>query len=362
LRVALHADAVAHAIPGGVGSYVRCLADALLSSDVDMRFVVSRSAESLPSNWPRERVQRSALPLHALYAAWNFLRMPSLSGFDVVHAPGLVMPAARGARLVAAVHDDNVEQFPELVPPFWRALYRRGFRVALREASVLVAPCEATKVRLVDVYGVDDRRVVVAPLAPVMRPGHAADPAILSHKGIRAPYVLHVGTLEPRKNQPLLVRAFAAANLPDHQLVLAGAAGWGATATHDAIRETGTTDRVVVTGRVTDAQLASLYGHADAFAFPSVYEGFGLPLLEAFAYGLPSLASNDAALTEVGGGAALHSDAAGLSSALVSVCTDEALRSSLREAGPRRAAEFTWERTARLTREAWASAVSAGRQ
>jgi glycosyltransferase involved in cell wall biosynthesis len=86
-----------------------------------------------------------------------------------------------------------------------------------------------------------------------------------------------------------------------------------------------------------------------------------MPLLEAFAYGVPSVASNDPALTEIGGGAALHADPSALTSALVSICTDETLRASLREAGPRRAGEFTWDATARLTREAWASAVSAGR-
>jgi glycosyltransferase involved in cell wall biosynthesis len=359
MKVGLHADAVAHAVPGGVGAYVRCLADALLATDTELRFVVSRSAGDLPSSWSREKIDRSALPLHALYASWNFLRAPSLSGFDVVHAPGLVMPAARGARLVAAIHDDNVEQFPELVPAFWRALYRRGFRVALREASVLVVPCEATKRRLIDVYAVESARVVVAPLAPVVRPGSPEDASVLDRHGIRRPYVLHVGTLEPRKNQPLLVRAFADAELSGHQLVLAGVAGWGAKATHDAIRETGAD--VVVTGRVTDEQLAALYSHADAFAFPSIYEGFGMPLLEAFAYGIPCVASNDPALTEIGAGAALHADPSVLAGGLTSICTDGALRETLRDAGPRRAAEFTWERTARLTREAWAAALSAER-
>src|SRR5207302_1361438 len=150
MKVGLHADAVAHAIPGGIGSYVRCLADEMLRSspEVDLRLLVSRSADALPQNWPPTAIQRSPLPLHALYGAWNFLRKPVLTGLDVVHAPGLVMPPVRGGRLVATVHDDNVEQFPQLVPPVWRALYRRGFRLALREAAVLCAPCEATKRRL----------------------------------------------------------------------------------------------------------------------------------------------------------------------------------------------------------------------
>jgi glycosyltransferase involved in cell wall biosynthesis len=363
--VGLHADAVAHSVAGGIGAYVaRLTAELLRNPDgVDLRLIVSRSSNGLPSSWPRERIVRSPLPLRAAYVAWNFARVPAVRGLDVVHAPGYVVPAARDARLVATVPDDTIERHPELVPAFWRTLYRRGLHVALREASVLCAISEATKRVLIDAHGVEADRVVVTPLAPLVAPGHAEDVSVFERHGIRVPYVLHVGTIEPRKNQAALVRAFAKAALHSHQLVLAGVPGWGSAQTDEAVAACDLSSRVVITGRVSDDELAALYAHAAAFAFPSVYEGFGMPLVEALGFGVPSVASQDAALREVAGGAAVHTDtgdAEAFAAALEAVCTDDALRARLAEAGPRRAAEYTWDRTARTTIAAWSSAVAAG--
>jgi glycosyltransferase involved in cell wall biosynthesis len=363
VKVGLHADAVAHAIPGGVGSYVRRLVDELLRDPdgFDLELVVSRSTRRLPDEWADARVRRMPLGLRALYMTWNFLGVPALKGFDVVHATGLIVPPARDAKLVATIHDDTVERFPELVPAPWGRLYRRGFRTALRDASVLCANSEATRWRLVDAYGVAADRIVVTPLAPVVTPGHPQVADVFDRCAIRAPYVLNVSTVEPRKNQPALVRGFAKARLVEHQLVIAGAPGWGSDATREAIDQTGTSSRVVLTGRVSDSELAALYARADAFAFPSVYEGFGMPLLEALAHGLPSLSSTDDALREVGGDAVLAVDAsddAELALGIIRICTDDDVRQLLRAAGPRRAAEYSWARTARATIGAWKAAVA----
>jgi glycosyltransferase involved in cell wall biosynthesis len=362
MRVGLHADAVGHAIPGGIGSYVRCLVDELVNDPkdgVDVRLLAARGTK-LPADWPDGIIASSSLPLRAMYALWNVLRGPGLEGYDVVHATGLVIPPARSARLVATIHDDTVERFSELVPRFWRALYRRGFRIALREAAVLCANSEATKRRLVREYGIDADRVAITPLAPLVSPGHSQDATVLGRHGIRDPYVLHVGTLEPRKNQAALVRAFAAARLVEHQLVCAGVPGWGAEEIQAAIASSGKADRIVVTGRVSDDELAALYASADAFAFPSVYEGFGMPLVEALAYGLPAVTSNDEALRELGADAVITidpSDEAGFARALIRICTDDELRSELRAAGRARAAHYTWKACAEATRSAWRRAL-----
>lgn len=222
------------------------------------------------------------------------------------------------------------------------------------------ANSEATKRRCCARYGIDPDRVVVTPLAPVVTPDHQRDETICARFGIRPPYVLNVSTLSPRKNQPTLVRAFAAAGLDEHRLVLAGHDGWQTGELHAAVERSGLGDKVVLTGGVTDDELAALYAGADAFAFPSVYEGFGLPLLEALAFGIPCVCSTDDALREVAGEAAVSVDASdepGLSAALQSLCADESLRARLREAGPRRASSFTWRRTAELTIDAWRRAM-----
>lgn len=363
MRVGIHVDAVSHAIPGGIGAYVRRLVDELLRdpAEAEIRLLVSRSA-SLPPDWPREAVVRSALPTKLLYMSWNALRVPSVDPLDVVHATALVMPPA--PRLVATVHDDVVDRYPELVPPFWRRLYRRGLRIALRDARVLCANSEATKCRIVERYGIDARRIVVTPPAPLVHPGHREDATVLERLGIDPPFLLNVGTLEPRKNQAALVRAFASADLRSHRLVLAGAKGWGADQVLRAIGASGAADRIVVTGDLTDDEIAALYARADAFAFPSLYEGFGLPLLEALAYALPAVASTDDALVEVGGEATVAvgaTDERALSEALVGVCTDEALRARLRAAGPSRAARYTWRRCAEATIGAWRRAMAEDR-
>lgn len=367
MKVLLHADPVTHALPGGIGTYVARLLDALLITPggPQIELLVSRSAGQLPAAWDALPVRRAALPLRALYAAWNGPRRPaSGAGADVVHATNLVLPPG-GRALVATVHDLNVDLYPSLVPQPWRALYRRGLQLAVREAGVLLTSTVATADLLRERYGVPPERLALTPFGPGLGPDAPREDQALVRLGVRAPYVLTVGTLEPRKNQDALVRAFAAARgLAGHQLVLAGAPGWGADVVRDAVAACGAADRIVVTGGTSPAALAALYAGADAFALPSHYEGFGLPLLEAMSFGLPCVASTDPALTEVAGGAAVHvgaDDVDALAAALERVTGDDALRAELRAASLDRATAFSWERTATATVEAYRRAAAVGR-
>jgi glycosyltransferase involved in cell wall biosynthesis len=347
VRVLVHADAVGHAIPGGIGAYTRSLVTAL-AGRVDVELLVSRSAGPLPWDLP---VRRAALPLRPLYASWTAARLPrSARGAGVVHATGLVLPPG-GRRLVVTVHDLNVELYPELVPQPWRALYRRSLQQAVRHADVLLTSTRAIADALQERFAVAADRLAVTPFGPGLAPGAPRDDAAPARLGVRPPYVLSVGTLEPRKDQVGLVRAFAAADLPDHQLVLAGARGWGAEAVERAAGP-----GVVLTGAVPPEALAALYAGADAFALPSRYEGFGLPALEALAHGVPTVVSDDPALVEVTGGAALVvpvGDVDALADALRALTADGALRDRLRTAGPARAARSSWDRTAEATVEAY---------
>lgn len=364
MRVGIHADPAAHSVPGGVGVYVRRLVDALLASPGrhEIHPIVTRFAEP-PTSWPAESLIRPQLPFAALYSSWNFLGRPPLDQpLDVVHATGLAVPPARGARLVSTVHDLAVERLPEVVPQPWRTIYRRGLKVCLERSVVILAVSEATKTGLVEAHGVDADRIVVTPEAPNVTPGSPSNDAVLDRLALDGPYILNVGTIEPRKNQVRLVNAFARAmdGLPDHRLVLAGIPGWGQEQVEEAIGRLRVGHRVTLTGKVTNLDLASLYGKASVFALPSLYEGFGIPLVEALAFGIPSVCSTTPALTELAGDAALTVEAADidpLAEALVKLATDTALRNRLSAAAVRRAAGYSWERTAELTLAAYERAA-----
>ena len=223
-------------------------------------------------------------------------------------------------------------------------------------------------------HGADPSKVHVTPLASSLSSSSSGsgsgsssgsggqgdrDPAeVLARLRVPSPYVLFVGTLEPRKNVVRLVRSYRravdAAGLP-HALVLAGPSGWGG---EDLLHELATpgAGRVVRTGAVSPDDLDALYRAADCFAYPSLYEGFGLPVVEAMSRGVPTLTSNVSSLPETAGGAALlvdPTDEAAIAAALERMLTDADLASDLRERGPRQAAGFSWPATARATLEVY---------
>lgn len=277
---------------------------------------------------------------------------------DLFHATNYVLPRAPGVPLVVTVHDLALLRHPDLGTPALRRLVART-AYSVREARRVIADSEATRRDVIALLEVEPSKVRAVPLGcdPLFAPGDAdvARREVARHFGIEQPYVLHVGTIEPRKNLERLVAAFGRArreyHLP-HILVLAGAPGWGIEAVRTRIAREGLADVVRLTGSVSGDQLLALYRAASLFAFPSLYEGFGLPVLEAMACGTPVLSSNAAALPEVVGEAALMVDPCdddALTAAIGRGIGDAALRDQLQRAGPARAAQFTWERCAAAT-------------
>ncbi len=370
--VAVHVDQLWFAAPGGIGTYVRHLVPALARCDPELGILLFRARSDRPD--PPEPWLSAFLievldrPIRSLYPAWDLLARPALpprvASADLVHATNhaAIPPKPPGGRLVVTVHDLAFLRFPRLYPRAWRALYRLGLQAAVRRADAILAPSRATAEDLVARTRVDPRRVHVTPLAATLPEGGREVDEVLGRLKVRTPYVLFVGTLEPRKNLVRLVRAYrrvAAAGLP-HALVLAGPMGW---AHEPLLREIALPGRgeIVLTGPVPEDDLDALYRGASAFVYPSLHEGFGLPVLEAMARSVPTIVSRTSSLPEVAGEAALGVDprsVSELADALRRVLTDTGLAERLAAAGRARARGFSWAETARRTLEAYREALA----
>jgi glycosyltransferase involved in cell wall biosynthesis len=230
----------------------------------------------------------------------------------------------------------------------------------VRRATRVLTPSEFSRRAILRHYAVDEHKVVVAPngVSARFRPMDrgTARSAVQHRFGLRGPFVLTVGDLQPRKNHTGLLRAFeeVVRNRPSlqHQLVFAGKETWYSRDFHRAVQSSPVRDRVRFTGFVDDEDLVRLYGACDLFAFPSFYEGFGLPILEAMACGRAVVCSNTTAMPEVAGSAAILFDPYStheMARAMIDVLADRELRARMERMGTRRAAMFSWERAAEET-------------
>ncbi|MTD55002.1 glycosyltransferase family 4 protein [Amycolatopsis pithecellobii] len=314
-------------VPGGTGRYTAELLRALAVTAPpgwEVAGVVARR-----SDVPVDGVRVLALPPRALVAAWQ-LGVPYWPGGDAVHAPTPLAPP-RG-RVSVTVHDTVPWTHPGTLTPRGVAWHRAMIRRAARRARGLIVPTQAVA---------DDLRRWVPVRVPVRVAGHGVTAALSSGVDVAdlpEHYVLAVGTLEPRKGIDVLLDAMAELEVP---LVLAGQPGWGGVAPRG--------DRVRVLGRVSDDVLATVLRRASVLAAPSLAEGFGLPVLEAMAAGVPVVHSDAPALVEVAGGAGVcvpRGDAKALAAGLREVLSAPAKAAELVAAGRARAARFSWERAA----------------
>ncbi|MGH3796099.1 MAG: glycosyltransferase family 4 protein [Pseudonocardiaceae bacterium] len=344
-------------VPGGTGRYSRELTAALAATAPagwTVGSAVARHTDPTPAVIPGvEGPHLLPLPRQALIAAWD-AGVPLWPGGDTVHAPTPLAPPGprRGRDLVVTVHDTVPWTHPDGLTRRGVGWHRRMIGRAARRADALVVPTAAVADDLPRHIACRAAVHVVGAgvSAAVVRPPEQAD-AISARLDLPRRYVLAVGTLEPRKGIDTLIAALAEPNAPDLPVLLAGQRGWGRVDPAEVARRAGLDQgRVRVLGRISDADLAVVLHRAAVLAAPSQAEGFGLPLLEAMAAGVPVVHSDAPALVEVAGGAGVsfqRGDPAALAAALRGVLCDRPRADAMIIAGRRRAQRFTWEHTAR---------------
>ena len=283
---------------------------------------------------------------------------------DLFHGLAFVVPEAYRAPSIVTIHDLAFLKLQGHAPGRRVAYLSRTTRSSVDRAERVIAVSESTKQDVVELFGVDPARIDVTPLgvSDGLSPLSETERSEFRRKQrLERPTILYLGTLEPRKNLPNLLRAFdLIATETDAELILAGAQGWLPAEFDAAMAGISHRDRIRLTGFIPEPGLRSWLGAVDLFAFPSRYEGFGIPPLEAMACGTPVVASNVSSLPEVLGDAALLAapdDVEAIAEALRRVLTDAGLAESMRRRGLEQASRFTWSETARLTLESYRRAL-----
>jgi glycosyltransferase involved in cell wall biosynthesis len=381
-RICLDISPVVHG-KAGLASYARELAEHLATVESADRYSLfhydtrppvalkgtlaglPRHSVGLPARWWRLGVAAatlSGLSLDRLF--------PNV---DLFHATEHLLPPLRRVKTVFTFHDAIYALFPKYHLPMNRVYLGLMMPRFLRRANAIITISECSRRDAASLYGIPADRIRVIyegvdpRFRPVEQPGKLEE--VRKRYGLTGDYLLAVGTIEPRKNLSLLLDAFLAVKArngrQDLRLVIVGKKGWLFEDFFKRLAALGLDDgqQVVFPGYVADEELPAVYAGAACFVFPSLYEGFGLPVLEAMASGAPVVCSNASSLPEVAGDAALTvnpADAGAFAGAVERVMADVDLRRDLRARGLQRAAQFTWERTARQTMEVYASVLAVG--
>lgn len=348
----------------GIGRLTRESVRAALAQPSDHRFTLfcMGAPKAGPQRLPAGTVV-APFSDRWLHRIWFRARLPLpvelfAGPADLYHATDFILPPTRARATVLTVHDLTFERDPESAVPTLLRFLKRVVPASARAATHVIADSRSTAADLSALYQIAPEKISViysgvdARFAPA--PAGASEASALRAKYQLGdePFVLTVGTLQKRKNHLGLVRAFAriAARHPQTQLVIGGGAGWLYDEVSAEVAKLGLRARVRFTGFVDDADLPALYRAARVFAFPSLYEGFGIPPLEAMASGVPVVSSNASSLPEVVGDAALlvePRDIDALAAALDRALADDGWRAAAVERGLARARTFTWERAGR---------------
>lgn len=351
----------------GIGTYVRNLVAAMLTEDTQNAYTLLTSGHPTPEHpfpvAPNVNGKSIVIPdryLNILWYRWHFPLPANLfSGpTDIYHGPDFVLPPLSSkTRKVVTIHDLAFLEHPEYAVPSLAAYLKKVVPDAVAKADVVATVSHEVSRTLIKHFQTPREKLTVIPNGVAPHFKRITDPVLLGatqHKfELQHPFVLAVGTLEPRKNHLGLIKAFYQAQQRKNgpaMLAIAGGQGWLYEETRQLVADLKLDKKVRFLGRVTDLELITLYSMADVFAFPSFFEGFGIPPLEAMACGAPVITSNTSSLPEVVGDAALlvdPHDTDALAKAITRVIEDEQLRTELRQKGNVQVARYTWAESAR---------------
>jgi len=369
MRIAIDYTSALHQ-GAGIGRYTRELVRALARVDRENEYVLCWAKDAGDRPPPEDVPAHSTLcrwPLteRTLIWLWHRLRIPLWADLftgsvDIFHSPDFTLPPLRRAKGVLTVHDLSFLRVPECADPAQRRYLTATVPRSARRADALLADSENTRRDMVELLGLPPHKItVVYPgVDPRFRPaGDDSDhERVRDRYGLSGPFMLALGTLEPRKNLVRLLKAYASlragvqAGEAIPPLAFSGAVGWLVDEVFHLVDDLGLHDDVLFLGYVPDEDLPVLLRMAACLVYPSLYEGFGLPVLEALACGTPVVTSNVSSLPEVAGDAALYCDphrVADIALAMQQVLANAELRRSLAGRGPQQAGRFTWDEAAR---------------
>ena len=350
----------------GIGRFVRGLIRAVAALDSENQYVLVHAA---PNNGCSVEAPTGAnvslrelrFRERVMTAIWHRLRIPLpvdlVTGpVDIFHAPDYVLPPVSRGVSIITVHDLAFLIHPECADEKLRVFLERAVPRSAERADYIITDSENTRNDVICLLDADPERVFVVPggVDPSFAPADEdAVRHVRCHYQLRLPYILAVGVIEPRKNFPRLIDAFSRFRVHtglNYDLVIAGGNGWLSDETYREAERSPFSTNVRFTGYVPDEHLAALYSGAEVFAYPSLYEGFGLPVLEAMACGTAVVCANTSSLPECAGDAALlfpPDDPDAIATTLETACGNRDLREEMIERGAQRVAEFQWERAAR---------------
>lgn len=362
----------------GIGHYTFELANALANvapqNDFELAYPstfppidlsANQGSTSLPTNLKASRVKVGPLGRH-----WWSIGLPRYvrnRGIELFHGTNYDVPLRANCATVLTVHDLSLLTHPHTHEKARVRRARRRLRIMARAATLVITPTESVRREVFSFLRLSQEKVFAVPEAfrACFKPmSHDASEDVRRRLGIEGDFLLTVGTIEPRKNIGTLVRAFAKVlrreQRPALQLVVVGNKGWLTSEFFSEVEKSGVADQMVFTGYLFDDDLRALYSSCLLFIYPSIYEGFGLPPLEAMACGAPVIVSRIPTLVETTEGAACYFDPASdddLASEIIELMVNETARQNISAAGLKQAAKFSWERTARTTLDVYHEAL-----